>query len=91
MGGQWVSGRVLDLRPMGCGFEPNWRLCVVSLSKNFGIKPSLLLVLPKKIHPFITERLLMGRKESNQTQKNSDIQLIQLHDSIHHYGFTGSE
>ena len=32
--------------------------------------PSLVLVQPKKIGPFITERLLMGRKESNQTNKN---------------------
>ena len=44
------------------------RHCVVSLSKN--IIPSLLLVQPRKNRPFITERLLMGRKESNQTNKN---------------------
>ena len=41
--------------------------CVVSLSKN--INPSLVLVQPRKTRPFITERLLMGRKESNQTNK----------------------
>ena len=40
---------------------------VVSLSKN--INPSLVLVQPRKTHPFITERLLMGLKESNQTNK----------------------
>ena len=34
------------------------------------INPSLVLVQPRKIGPFITERLLMGRKESNQTNKN---------------------
>ena len=34
------------------------------------INPSLVLVQPRKIGPFITERLLMGRKESNQTSKN---------------------
>ena len=45
-------------------FEPHRRHCVVSLSKN--INPSLVLVQPRKIRPFITERLLMGRKESNQ-------------------------
>ena len=28
-----VSGRVLDSRPKGRGFEPHWRHCVVSLSK----------------------------------------------------------
>ena len=33
------------------------------------IYPSLVLVKPRKIHPYITERLLMGRKESNQTKK----------------------
>ena len=59
------SGRVLDSRPKGHGFEPHWRHCVVSLSKN--IYPSLVLVQPRKTRPFITERLLMGRKESNQT------------------------
>ena len=42
------------------------RHCVVSLSKN--ISPSLVLVQPRKTRPFITERLLMGRKESNQTK-----------------------
>ena len=66
-GAQWLSGRVLDSRSKGRGFEPHWRHCVVSLSKN--INPSLLLVQPRKTRPFITERLLMGRKESNQTNK----------------------
>ena len=33
-GVQWLSGRVLDSRPKGRGFEPNRRHCVVSLSKN---------------------------------------------------------
>ena len=64
-GAQWLSGRVLDSRPKGRGFEPHRRHCVVSLSKN--IDPSLVLVQPRKTRPFITERLLMGRKESNQT------------------------
>ena len=31
---QWLSGRVLDLRSTGCGFEPHQRHCVVSLSKT---------------------------------------------------------
>ena len=59
-GAQWLSGRVLDSRPKGRGFEPHGRHCVVSLSKN--INPSLVLVQPRKTRPFITERLLMGRK-----------------------------
>ena len=68
MGAQWLSGRVLDSRPKGRGFEPHRRHCVVSLSKN--INPSLVLVQPRKTRPFITERLLMGRKETNQTKYN---------------------
>ena len=31
------------------------------------IDPSLILVQPRKTRTYITERLLMGRKESNQT------------------------
>ena len=67
-GAQWLCGRVLDSRPRGRGFEPQRRHCVVSLSKS--MNPSLVLVQPRKIRPFITERLLMGRKESNQTKQN---------------------
>ena len=70
-GAQWLSGRVLDSRPKGRGFEPHWRHCVVSLSKN--INPSLVVVQPRKTRPFITERLLMGRKESNQTNKQNNL------------------
>ena len=44
------------------------RHCVLSLSKY--INPSLVLVQSRKICPFITERLLMGCKESNQTNKS---------------------
>ena len=65
----WRSGRVLDWRPKGCRFEPHRRHCVVSLSKN--INPRIVLVQPRKTHPFITERLLMGRKESNQTNNKT--------------------
>ena len=55
---------MFDSRPKGRGFETHQRHCVVSLSKN--IDPSLVLVQTRKTRPFITERLLMGRKESNQ-------------------------
>ena len=58
-----------DWRQRGCGFEPQRPHCVVSLSKN--INPSLVLFQPRKTHPFITERLLMGHKESNQTNKTN--------------------
>ena len=70
MGAQWLSGRVLDSRPKGSGFEPHRRHCVVSLSKN--IYPSLVMVQPRMTRPFITDRLLMGRKESNQTNKQTN-------------------
>ena len=63
------SAQLLDSRPKGRGFEPHRRHCVVSLSKN--INPSLVLVQPRKTRPFILERLLMGRKESSQTNKHS--------------------
>ena len=39
---KWLSGRVLDSRPRGRGFEPLRRHCVMSLSKN--INHSLVLV-----------------------------------------------
>ena len=67
-GAQWLSGRVLDSRPRGGRFQPHQCHCVVSFSKN--INPSLVLVQPRKTHPFITERLLIGRKETIQTNKN---------------------
>ena len=76
LGAQWLSGKVLDSRPKGRGFEPHRRHCVVSLSKN--INPSLVLVQPRKTHPFITERLLMGRKESKQTNKQMTAKLHQI-------------
>ena len=58
---------VLDSRPRGGRFKPHQCHSIVSLNKN--IIPSIVLVQPKKTHPFITEGLLMGRKESNQTNK----------------------
>ena len=66
-----IGGRALDSRPKGRGFEPHRRHCVVSLSKN--INPSLVLVQPRKTRPFITERLLMERKESNQENKKTNM------------------
>ena len=43
--------------------------CVTALSLSKNINPSLVLVQPRKTRPFITERLLIGHKESNQTNK----------------------
>ena len=64
VGAQWLRGRVLDSRPRGRSFKPHWHHCIVSLSKN--INPSLLMVQTRKTHPFITERLSIGLKESNK-------------------------
>ena len=33
-GAQWLSGRVLDSRPKGRGFEPHRRHCVVALGQD---------------------------------------------------------
>ena len=80
VGAQWLSGRGLDWRPRSCGFEPRWHHCVVSLSKN--INHSLVLVQPRKTHPFITERVLMECKEPNQTKKTPQFALFVLTCSI---------
>ena len=87
VGAQWLSGRVLDSRPRGRGFEPHRRHCVVSLSKN--IYPSLVLVQSRKTSYFITERLLMGRKKSNQTNKHQKV-LITSKWNLEYYGMTNA-
>ena len=66
-----LSGIMLDSRSRGHRFEPHQRHCAVSLSKN--INPSLVLVQPRKTRPFITERLLIGRKASNQLKSNKQL------------------
>ena len=76
LGAQWLSGRVLDSKPRGRGFEPYWPHCVVSSSKN--INSSLVLVQPRKTCPFITERLLMGRKKSSKTNKKTLLARIKI-------------
>ena len=63
--GQWLSGRVLDSRPRGRGFEP------LHCPQAEHINSSLVLVQPRKPCAFITERLLMGCKQSNQTNKQN--------------------
>ena len=55
----------------------------MSLSKN--INPSLVLVQPRKTRPYRTERLLMGRKESNQTNKTRQAPLVGC--VVYNYGF----
>ena len=66
MGAQWLSGRVLDSRLKGSGFESHRHHYVVVLEQDIYL--SLVLVQPRKTRPCLTERLLMGRKESNQTK-----------------------
>ena len=62
-GAKWLSGRVLDLRPRGRGFEPHPASVLCPWARHFTF--SLVLVQPRKTRPYITERLLMGRKELN--------------------------
>ena len=64
---------MLDSRPRGGEFEPHWHHCVVVLEQD------LVLVQPRKTCPCLTERLLMGLRESNQTNKrNLTVPLISL-------------
>ena len=57
--------------------------CVIEQEQN----PSLVMVQPRKTRPFITERLLMGSKESNQPNncckpfciKNNELYLIRIY------------
>ena len=60
MGAHWLSGRMLDSRPRGRVFE--------SLNTRH-IDPSLELVQPRMTGPYITKRLMMVCKESNQINK----------------------
>ena len=66
-GAQWLSGRVLDSWPRGRRFEPHRRLHCGPWAWH--IYPSLVHVQPRKTRPCLTERLLMGRKESNQRKQ----------------------
>ena len=69
---------VLDSRPTA-GVESPASLRCGPYARH--IYPSLVLVKPRKIRPYITERLLMGRKESNQTKK-----VIKTMSSLHQQG-----
>ena len=68
MGAQWLSDRVLDLRPRVCGFEasPASLHCVLE-QETLILAKYWFKFQPRKTCPYITEKLLMGRKESNQT------------------------
>ena len=83
----WLSDRVLDSRltrersgsVVECltrDREPRVRASPASLRCGpwaRHIYPSLVLVQPRKTCPCLNERLLMGRKESNQTNKQIKI------------------
>ena len=58
---------MLDSRPRGGRLEPHPCHYVVVLEED---KFSLVLVQPRKTRPCLTERLLIGSKESNQTNLN---------------------
>ena len=64
VGAQWLSGRVLDSRPRAAGSSLTGVTALWSLSKTH-----LSLVQPRKTRPCLTERVLIGRKESNRTNK----------------------
>ena len=69
-GAQWLSGRVLDSRLRGRRFKPHLLHCIV-VPEQDTFYPSLVLVQPRKTRPCLNERLLMGHKESNQTNKQN--------------------
>ena len=58
------------------------------------INPSLVLVQPRKTCPYIPERLLMGRKESNQTNKQTKrpniVNALNTYWEIYHVDFLSS-
>ena len=66
-GGQRLSGRVLDSRLRGSGFDPQGRHCVVVLEQDTFILAEYWFNPGRPTRPCLAERLLMGRKESNQT------------------------
>ena len=55
-----------DQSPRKYGTGPGSNLRPLDLQSDTHV----VLVQPRKIGPFITERLLMGRKESNQTNNH---------------------
>ena len=66
-GAQRLSGRGLtrDRGVAGSSLIGVTALCPWARHTN----PSLVMVQPRKTRPYLTEILLMGRKESNQTNK----------------------
>ena len=67
LGSAVVECLTRDLEAAGSSLTGITALCVLEQD----IDPSLVLVQPKKTRPFITERLLMGHKESNKKKNKS--------------------
>ena len=67
--GAWLlSDRVLDSRLGVVGSSLTGDAVLCSWARHFIL--CLVLVQPRKTRPYITESLLMGHKESNQTKQN---------------------
>ena len=66
-GVQWLSGSVLMTRGRGAAGSSLTCVTALCLWARY-INHRLVLVQPRKTRPYITERLLMGLKESNQTK-----------------------
>ena len=60
-----VEGLTLDQEAVGSSLTVVTVLC--HLARH--INDSLVLAQPRKTRPYIAERLLMGRKELNQTKQ----------------------
>ena len=60
--------RVLDSRTRAAGSCPTSVIALCAWARH--INPRLVLVQPRKTRPYLTERLLMGCKESNQIKQN---------------------
>ena len=60
LGGQWLSGRMLDLRQrvQQVQVSPASRCCVLGQNKH--TNPCFVQVQPRKPSPVITEKLLTG-------------------------------
>ena len=66
---RWLSGRVLESRPRAKGSSLTSVTALCPLARRINL--SLVQVQPRKIRPYIAERLLMERKESIQSIKVS--------------------
>ena len=63
------SGSVVECLTQDRGAAGSSLTCVTALCPwAWHINPSLILVQRRKTHPYIAERLLIRRKESNQTK-----------------------